>query len=161
MASMKVFMKIDGMPGSSTDQNHSDWCDVRGFDHMMEYPFDMRENKGRGEPVHGGLAVTKEIDKATPKLLEALAKKKKVKEVEVEFWRDNPSEGGSEKYFTIKLKDCRVIADRPYMPTPGKGAAEDSLSHMEEVKFAYREIEWTWLSGGQVPTTFNFTNPDA
>jgi type VI secretion system secreted protein Hcp len=160
MASMKVFMKIDGMPGSSTDQNHADWCDVRGFDHLMEYPFDMRENKGRGEPVHGGFQVTLEIDKAAPKMFEALAKKKKVKEVEVECWRDNPSEGGSEKYFTFKLKDCRVVSARPYMPT-GRNGAEDSLSHMADYRLAYREIEWTWLSGGQVPTTFNFTNPDA
>ena len=159
MASMKVFMKIDGMPGSSADANHGDWCDVRGFSHLMEYPFDMRENKGRGEPVHGGCSVTKEIDKASPKIFEALAKKKKVKQVEIEFWRDNPSEGGSEKYFTVLLKDCRVVRARPFMPT-GKEAA-DAMSHMEEVDFAYRQIEWTWLSGGQVPTTFDFGNPDA
>jgi type VI secretion system secreted protein Hcp len=160
MASMKVFMKIDKMPGSSADANHGDWCDVRGFMHTMEYPFDMRENKGRGEPVHGACSVTKEIDKASPKIFEALAKKKKVKQVEIEFWRDNPSEGGSEKYFTILLKDCRVVHAKPYMPTPTHGAA-DSMSHMEEVGFAYRQIEWTWLSGGQVPTTFDFGNPDA
>jgi type VI secretion system secreted protein Hcp len=159
MASMKVFMKIDGMPGSSTDANHSDWCDVRGFEHLMEYPFDMRENKGRGEPVHGAMKVYKEIDKSTPKIYEALAKKKKINSVEVEFWRDNPVEGGSEKYFTIKLKDCRVVNCKPYMPM-GK-EAEETFSHMEEVGFAYRQIEWTWLSGGQVPTTFDFSNPDA
>lgn len=161
MASMKVFMKIDGMPGSSQDKDHSDWCDVRGFEHAMEYPFDMRENKGRGEPVHGACSVSKEIDKASPKIFEALAKKKKVKEVDIEFWRDNPTEGGSEKYFTIKLKDCRVVQAKPYMPTAGGAGAEDAMSHMEHVGFAYRQIEWTWLSGGQVPTTFDFSNPDA
>ncbi|MCC6464569.1 MAG: type VI secretion system tube protein Hcp [Planctomycetes bacterium] len=159
MAAMKVFMKIDGMPGSSMDKNYKDWCDVRGFSHEMKYPFDMRENKGRGEPVHGECMVTKEIDKATPKLYEALAKKKKIKEITIEFWRDHPGEGGSEKYFTIKLKDCRLVYARPYMPTGPE--ANDTFSHMEQVGFAYRQIEWTWLSGGQVPTTFDFGNPDA
>ncbi|MBN4054947.1 type VI secretion system tube protein Hcp [Acidimicrobium ferrooxidans] len=155
---MKVFMKIDGMPGSSLDKNHKDWCDVRGFDHRLEYPFDMRENRGTGEPTHGSLKITKEIDKATPKLLEALAKKKKIATVELEFWRDKPGEGGSEKYFTIKVTDCRVVEDRPYMPPAGN---EGLPPHMEVVGFAYRKIDWTWLSGGQVPTTFDFSDPDA
>ncbi|MBK8207953.1 MAG: type VI secretion system tube protein Hcp [Planctomycetes bacterium] len=159
MASMKVFMKIADMPGSSSDGDHADWCDVRGFSHEMKYPFDMRENKGRGEPVHGECLVTKEIDKASPKIFEALAKKKKIGEVELEFWRDNPKDGGSEKYFGIKLKDCRIVYARPYMPTGPE--SNETFSHMEQVGFAYRIVEWTWLSGGQVPTTFDFSKPDA
>jgi len=156
---MKVFLKIDGMPGSSMDQNHADWCDLRGFKHEMNYPFDMRENKGRGEPVHGAFTVLKEMDKASPKLYEALAKKKKINGIELEFWRDKPGEGGSEKYFAIVMTDCRIVHAMPYIP---QGGAEDDLPpHMEEIGCAYRKIDWTWLSGGQVPTTFDFSNPDA
>lgn len=159
MASMKVFLRIANIPGSSLDKNHEDWCDVRGFSHEMKYPFDMRENKGRGEPVHGEMSISKEMDKASPKIYEALAKKKRIEEVEIEFWRDNPTDGGSELYFTIVLKDCRVVMAQPYMPMAG--GEDDSLSHMEKIGFAYRQIEWTWLSGGQVPTTFDFSDPDA
>lgn len=159
MSRMKVFMKVDGMPGSSLDKQHKDWSDVRGFHHDLEYPFDMRENRGRGEPTHGPCTVVKEIDKATPKLYEALAKKKKVNSVELEFWRDKPGEGGSEKYFTIKLTDCRVVHAKPFMPD-GDTGDETTPPHMEEVGFAYRQIDWTWLSGGQVPTTFDFSDPD-
>jgi type VI secretion system secreted protein Hcp len=155
---MKVFMKVDGMPGSSLDVNHGDWSDVRGFGHEMEYPFDMRENRGKGEPVHGHCTVIKEIDKASPKLYEALVKKKKVGSVDLEFWRDNPESGGSEKYFTIKLTDCRVVHAKPHTPESGD---ETTPPHLEEVGSAYRKIDWTWLSGGQVPTTFDFSDPDA
>jgi type VI secretion system secreted protein Hcp len=157
--SMKVFMKIDGLPGSSLDQKHKDWCDIRGFSHEMSYPFDMRENKGRGEPVHGAFTLLKEMDKASPKLYEALAKKKKINKVEFEFWRDKPGEGGSEKYFSIVLTDCRVVSAKPYIPIGAE--VEDLPPHVEEIGFAYRKIDWTWLSGGQVPTTFDFSNPDA
>lgn len=157
MASMKVFMKIADIPGSSSDKDHKDWCDVRGFSHEMKYPFDMRENKGRGEPTHGEFTIMKELDKASPKLYEALAKKKKVKEVELEFWRDNPKDGGSEKYFSIKLKDCRVVSARPFMPHDNA----EVFSHLDQIGFAYKVIEWTWISGGQVPTTFDFSQPDA
>lgn len=158
MAQMKVFMKIEGMPGSSLDANHADYSDVRGFQHELTYPFDMRENRGRGEPQHGALTVIKEIDKSSPKLYEALAKKKKVAGLEIEFWRDDPAAGGSEHYFTIKLTDCRVVFIKPYMVQDEK---TNLPPHVEEVGFAYRQIDWTWLSGGQVPTTFDFSSPDA
>lgn len=164
MSKMKVFMKVADIPGSSSDQNHSDWCDVRGFSHEMNYPFDMRDNRGAGEPVHGALKVTKEIDKASPKLYECLVKKKKVANVEFEFWRDNPNSGGSEKYFTMKIGECRVVNVHPYMHVgnePGVSQSEDLPPHLEEIGFAYRTIDWTWLSGGQVPTTFDFSNPDS
>lgn len=158
MANMKIFCKIDGCPGSTLDAKHKDWCDVRGFNHELQYPFDMRENKGRGEPVHGGLTITKEIDKATPKIIEALAKKKKINKVELEFWRDKPGEGGSECYFKIKIEDCRVVFAKPYTPKPGEQDAT-TPPHMEDIGFAYRKIDWTFDSGGQVPTTFDFSDP--
>ena len=158
--SFNVFMKIDGIPGSSMQNNRADWCDVRGFSHDLEYPFDMRENKGRGEPVHGALCITKEIDKASPKLLEALAKKKMVNSVEIEFERDKPGEGSTEVYYSIKLTDCRIVKARPHMPTPAEKDA-DTPPHLEEIGFAYRQIDWTWLSGGQIPTSFNFADPTA
>jgi type VI secretion system secreted protein Hcp len=160
MSGFNVFMKIDGMPGSATQTNRADWSDVRGFSHSLEYPFDMRENKGRGEPVHGALMLIKEIDKSSPKLLEALAKKKKINEVMIEFERDKPGEGSTEVYYSIKLTDCRLVHARPHIPTPAE-RDKTTPPHCEELGFAYRMIDWTWLSGGQIPTSFNFADPSA
>ena len=160
MSGMKVFLKVDGMPGSSMEANRADWSDIRGFNHELTYPFDMRENKGRGEPVHGECSILKEIDKSSPKLYEALAKKKKVETIEIEFERDSPKDGSTEVYFTIKLTDCRIVTARPYIPMPDE-KDETTPPHMEKVGFAYRKIDWTWLSGGQIPTTFDFSNPSA
>lgn len=158
MSNMKVFMKVADIPGSSKDANHADWCDVRGFQHEMKYPFDMRDAAGSGEPEHNAMMIVKEIDKASPKLYECLVKKKKIASVEFEFWRDNPTDGGSEKYFTIKLSECRVVFANPHMLLE----ASDSVPpHLDKIGFAYRAIDWTWLSGGQVPTTFNFSDPDS
>ena len=47
MGSMKVFMKVEGIAGSSMEKSRSDWSDVRAFDHELTYPFDMRDNRGR------------------------------------------------------------------------------------------------------------------
>ena len=158
MANMKIFAKIDGCPGSTLDSKHKDFCDVRGFEHELQYPFDMRENKGRGEPVHGALTITTEVDKATPKLFEALAKKKKIKDVQLEFWRDKPGEGGSELYFKIKIEDCRVVVLKVFTPKASESDKE-TPPHQVQVGFAYRKIDTTYDSGGQVPTTFDFSDP--
>lgn len=160
MGSMKVFMKVEGIAGSSMEKGRSDWSDVRGFDHALQYPFDMRDNRGRGEPEHGACTVIKEIDKASPKLYEALAKKKKIDSVLLEFERDKPGEGSTEAYFRIELHDCRVINARPHVPQGG-GKDEVSPPHMEQIGFAYRKITWTWDSGGAIETTFDFSDPKA
>jgi type VI secretion system secreted protein Hcp len=160
MGSMKVFMKVEGIAGSSMEKGRKDWSDVRGFNHALQYPFDMRDNRGRGEPEHGACTVLKEIDKASPKLYEALAKKKKVDSLLLEFERDKPGEGSTEAYFRIELHDCRVISARPHVPT-SMGKDENSPPHMEEIGFAYRKITWTWDSGGAIETTFDFGDPKA
>lgn len=160
MGSMKVFMKVEGIAGSSMEKSRADWSDVRAFDHQLTYPFDMRDNRGRGEPEHGACVILKEIDKASPKFYEALAKKKKVDSVILEFERDKPGEGATEAYFRIELNDCRVIQAQPHIPT-GPQVDANSPPHMEKIGFAYRKITWTWDSGGAIETTFDFADPQA
>ncbi len=157
MSGMKVFMKIEGIPGSATEKNRADWSSLRGFSHQLEYPFDMREGKGRGEPMHGACTVLKEIDKTSPKLYEALCKKLSVEKVEIEFERDKPGEGGTEIYFRIVLAKCRVVFARPHIPTVSE-RDETTPPHMDEIGFAYQEINWEWDSDGKLPTTFIFAD---
>ena len=157
---MKVFMKIEGMPGSATESGREDWSLLRGFSHELVYPFDMQDMSGTSEPKHGAVTILKAIDKASPKIYEALAKKIQVASVELEFERDNPNDGKTEVYSTMKLEDCRVIYARPHIPN-SQELNELSLPHMDKVGFAYRKINWTWKSGGQVPTTFDFDDPNA
>lgn len=158
MSGMKVFMKIEGIDGSSTEDGRDGWSDLRGFSHQLDYPYDMREGKGRGEPMHNACMILKEIDKTSPKLYEALAKKLKVEKVEIEFQRDKPGAGGTEIYFKIVLSNCRVVLARPFIPNVQE-RDETTPAHMDQIGFAYRIIDWEWLSGGKLPTTFNFDKP--
>ena len=157
---MKIWAKIDGMPGSATESGRDDWCELRGFSHEMVYPFDMQDMSGTSEPKHGAVTLWKAIDKSSPKIYEALAKKSQVASVEIEFERDNPNDGKTEVYYTMKLEDCRVIYARPHVPN-SQEITDQSLPHMDQVGFAYRKINWTWKSGGQVPTTFDFNDPNS
>lgn len=160
MAGMRVFMKIEGMPGSSLEEGRKDWSDVRGFEHALTYPYDMAAGRGTAPQVHGPCTVLKEIDKASPKLYEALAKNLKVTKVEIEFERDKPGDGSTEVYFKIVLSDCRVIAAKPHIPG-FKDRNPDLPLHLEMIGFGYRKIDWEWLSGGKLPTTFDFNAPSS
>jgi type VI secretion system secreted protein Hcp len=160
MAGMRVFMKIEGMPGSSLEENRKDWCDVRAFSQELKYPYDMGSARSAGHPQHGPCTVIKDIDKSSPKLYEALAKNLKVSKVEIEFERDKPGDGSTEVYFKIVLTDCRVVLAHPHIPMPG-AHNPDIPPHLDEIGFGYRKIDWEWLSGGKLPTTFDFNNPSA
>ena len=158
--SMKVFMKVKDMAGSATEAGRSDWSIVFGFDHLLKYPFNPSLGGGSGEPSHGACTAIKEIDKASPKLYEALAKKLMVASVEFEFERDLPGDGKTEVYFKILLTECRVTIARPHI-RHSTGPDDMMPSHLEEIGFAYRKIDWEWLSGGKLPTTFDFNDPKA
>ncbi|MFO0983703.1 MAG: type VI secretion system tube protein Hcp [Planctomycetota bacterium] len=159
MATMKVYLKVDGMAGSCTEKNHKDFSDVVGFIHETTYPYDMREGKGRAEPEHGPFTVIKEIDKASPMLHEACAKKKKVNKVDMELWRDKPDGGGSEHYFQYTLENCRVVHIKPWMEV-GSTSGKTSPPHLEEVSFAYQIIKWEHKADKK-NTQFDFQNPTA
>ena len=156
MATLNVYCQIEGMPGECVEQNHKDWCVVLGFDHQVEYPFDSREQRGKGEPQHAGVTVVKPLDAASPLLAEACAKKKKVNKVVLEFTRDNPEGGGTQKYYIVTLEDCRVIKIRPRMVEDVGAAAE--YPHVEEVSFSYRKIVWKQDPKSK-ETQFDFSNP--
>lgn len=156
MATMNVYCQIDGMPGECAEENHQDWCVVLGFDQQIDYPFDFREQRGRAEPEHGGLKILKPLDTASPLLAEACAKKKKVAKVDVEFTRDNPTDGATETYYSVSLEECRVVHVRPAMGEDPAIARE--YPHTEEVTFAYRKCVWKQVPAGK-ETQFDFKNP--
>jgi type VI secretion system Hcp family effector len=158
MATFQIFMLIDGIAGSSRDANHADYCDVRGLDHVLEYPYDMSEGEGRGKPQHGALEITKVIDKATPLLAMKLARMGQVPSVEIEFTRDDPASGDTVPYYRIQLKDCRVVKQRTMVPVGNADPTQPA--HLEVVGFAYREIIWTFEDGG-IEGGYNFNDPAA
>ena len=148
MSGMKMFMQVDGIPGSAVEAGRENWSLLTDFDQELDYPFDARENRGAGEPRHGAVTAWKDTDKSSPKLAEALAKKRRIESVTFEFERDNPRDGAAEVYYRVLLEDCRVVQLRP-------------SGHVESVGFSYRKITWTFDSGGAVEATFDFRDPTA
>ncbi|MCM0082095.1 Hcp family type VI secretion system effector [Geomonas sp. Red32] len=130
-------------------------CDMQGregsilvyaMDHDVSIPRSSTDGLATGKRVHGALTVTKEYDKSSPKLYQALCTGEHLKNVTIKWYRIT-KQGTEEHYFSHVLEDAIVVKMRPTMPVTLL-AANDPYRHMEEVSFTYKKIKWTWEPNG-------------
>ena len=130
-------------------------CDIQGregtklvysLDHPIEIPRDTHTGLPTGKRVHKPLTVTCEIDKASPKILQALTSGEQLSEVLVDFYRISPT-GAEEKYYTIKLEDAIIVSHEAHFPETFKPESE-VYHHLEDISFTYEKIVWTWQPDG-------------
>ena len=67
-----AFLKIDGVPGESTDDKHKDWIEVLSFNFGESQPSSATASSAGGATTERvnfqDFGVVKHIDKSTPKL---------------------------------------------------------------------------------------------
>jgi type VI secretion system secreted protein Hcp len=146
-----AFLKIDGIPGESTDDKHKDWIEV------LSYSWGVSQTASASASTSGGatheradfqdFSIAKTLDKASPKLALACADGTHIKLVTLELCRAG---GDKVKYMEYKMSNCIVSSDS----VGGGGGGEPT----ESVSFNYGKIEWTYTQqkradgsgGGQV-----------
>jgi type VI secretion system secreted protein Hcp len=127
--------------GSNHEKTHVDQIKVLAFDHTVEVPRDAISGQTTGLRVHKALRITKQFDKTSPLLMEALTTGEILTEVETFWYRAQP-EGGQQLYYRIGLENARIIRIHDYMHNcndPDKSHE----SHMEDVYFCYDRIMWS------------------
>ena len=130
-------------------------CDMQGrektilvysMSHDISIPRSPTDGLSTGKRVHGPLTITKEFDKSTPKLYQALCTGEHLKNVTLKWYRIT-KQGKEEHYFTHVLEDAIIVSIKPSMPiTLLKD--NDPYRHMDEVSFTYKKIKWTWEADG-------------
>jgi type VI secretion system secreted protein Hcp len=155
------FIKIDGIPGESTDDKHKDWIEVISFDHKMEQPASSTASSVGGATAervnHGTFNFAHLFDKASPKLYEACCTGKHIKEVTVEFCRAG---GDKVKYMDIKMEQVLVSKVEENGASTG-----DSGFPSEKISLSYGKIKWTYTQqkredgsgGGNVSAGWDLT----
>jgi type VI secretion system secreted protein Hcp len=130
-------------------------CDIKGregsimvqaTDDVVNIPKSPQTGLPTGKRVHNPFSMTAELDKATPKLYQALASGEQLKTVKLDFFRINKV-GTEEKYFTYNLQNAIVVSMRQYTPMcldPDNGP----LGHMVDIAFTYEKVTWTWAPDG-------------
>lgn len=153
-----AFLKIDGIPGESTDDKHKDWIEVLSFSWGVSQPAS-RTASSAGGAAHEradfqDFSVVKMLDKASPKLALQCANGKHIKSIVLELCRAG---GDKVKYMEYKMTECIISSDS----VGGGGGGEPT----ESITFNYGKIEWTYTQqkradgsgGGQVAGNWDLT----
>jgi len=129
LAAFDAFLKIDGIPGESSDVIHKHEIEIESWSYGM--------SQSAGGTNGGYIKVTKEIDKATPLLCFSSASGQSLNEVLLTL--RYPGGTNQVEYMTFKLKD--VLIERMQ---GGGGATDLAARPAEEVTFNFGTIEWTY-----------------
>ena len=148
---MPSYLSLEGqnqgnIEGSVAVKGHEKKILVQAADHTIEIPKSPQTGLPTGKRVHGPLTLTKEIDKASPKLFAALTSGEQMKKVKLEYYRISPK-GTEEKYYTVELENAIITSIRAWTPNC-LDAANKQMGHMEDVAFTYEKIKWTYEDGG-------------
>lgn len=154
-----AFLKIEGIPGESTDSNHTDWIEVLSFNTGITQPTSASASTGGGGPSERAnfqdFSVVKALDKSSPLIALACANGTHIGEVIIELCRAG---GDKLKYMEYKLSNCIISSWRP----GGSSQGGETLP-LEEISFNYGKIAWTYTQqrrsdgtgGGQVAKGWN------
>jgi type VI secretion system secreted protein Hcp len=132
--------------GNLGQKGHENEVIVQAFRHEVVTPTDPQSGQPTGQRVHRPVIVTKVYDKTSPQLYQALCTGERLTEVEIHWFRTS-KEGKQEHYFTHKLTDAVIVNIKAVMPNC-QDPSQSSFTHLEEVAFSYRKIEWTHVVAG-------------
>ncbi len=135
------FLKIDVIPGESTDDKHAEWIELLSFSHGVSQAASGASSSGGSLSAercdHADFSVTKTLDKASPKLALYCCNATHIKEVTVELCR---AAGDKQKYMEYRMTEVIVASARP-----GGSADGGEALPLEEVTFSYGKITWNYI----------------
>ena len=136
---MAGYIKIDGVDGESTDKNHEQWIKIVSVGQGVHRPISVGSDGSttKGSVSCGDIAVVKEVDKSTPKLIGLVCKGTKIGEIKIDLTTDT-GEGERTVFLTWTLKNAYVSS------YDVSGATDSGAPPTESLGLSYEEIEWTY-----------------
>jgi len=139
-----MFIKFEGVEGEAQHKNYGGWCNALSFSQgqsLLERQSLAGAARQKADVVFEDIVVVKELDKASPKLAEAVCQGKVFPKVEIHLTRSYTS-ADLVTYYTYELNNVLIVNYRiggsgysEHIPTE-----EISLS-FEEIKVTYTEID--------------------
>jgi len=146
-----MFLTVTGqtqgsIEGSCTIKGHEKTMLIQAVEHVIEIPKSPQTGLPTGKRVHGALILTKELDKASPKLFQALPSDEQLTDVKLSYYRISAA-GKEELYYTTELKNAIITSARTWVPNCLDGY-QRTMGHMEDIAVAYETIIDTWTPDG-------------
>jgi type VI secretion system secreted protein Hcp len=148
---LNAYLKLKGqkqgdIKGSVTQKGREGKIMVIAVSHEIISPRDAASGLPTGKRMHKPFVITKEIDKSSPLLYNALVNNENLTDWELQFWQ--PSATGQEKqHYSIALTNAN-IASIEFRMANNKHPDLMKFAEYEEVAFTYQKITWTWNDGG-------------
>ncbi len=148
---LNAYLKLEGetqgaIKGSVTQRGREDSIMVIAVNHEVVSPRDAQSGLPTGKRMHKPFVITKELDKSSPLLFNALCNNENLPTWELHFWKPSPT-GAEFQHYTVKLTNANVASIHSIMLN-NKRPELTSFAEYEEVAFTYQKIEWTWMDGG-------------
>lgn len=148
---LNAYMKLTGetqgeIRGPVTQKGRRGSIMVIGFGHEIVSPRDAASGLPTGKRQHKPLTITKEIDKTSPLLMQALVTNENLTEVIIQFWQ--PARTGKEvQHFTVTLVNAKIAGIRQEMLN---NKYPENMQHKERehISFSYQKIEWMHNKSG-------------
>lgn len=144
-AAEKYYMKVEGtkqgeFKGSVT-RNGSRWIEISSFSYAVKPPLDAATGQASGKRQHKPIVIHKNIDTASPQLLQACTTNEALKEVVFQVTRTGA--GGKEQlYETVTLTNAHIPSAKKI---GGKGTK--NKNEEEEIEFTFQKIVMTDANG--------------
>ncbi len=148
---MALFVKFDGVDGECQDKDHKAWIDVLSFSWGLHKAGAgaTGQTRRRGVVTVEDVMVTKEYDKSSPKLAEAVCKGTVFPKVHIH----NTATYGDARatYLEYELKNVVVTSHHVSAATSGDAVPMESMSlNFEEVKQTYTQYDANGIKKGNV-----------
>lgn len=135
-----AFLKIETIPGESTDSKHANWIEVLSYSHGVSQLSSGSASSGGARSSsrcdHTDFSIVKTLDKASPLLNLSCCNGEHISKVNLHLSR---ATGDKQVYMKYEMEDVIVSSVRP----GGSSKGGDSLP-LEEVSFNYGKISWTY-----------------
>jgi len=134
-----TFLKIDGIPGESTDNKHKEWIEVMSYSSgVAQLAAGERSTGGAatgGRCSHQDVSIVKALDKASPTINLYCCQGKHIPNVVIEICR---ATGNKEKYMEYKMEDVIISS-------VGVGGGGGGDLPTESVTFNYGKMTWNYI----------------
>jgi type VI secretion system secreted protein Hcp len=158
---MALFIKFDGVDGECKDKDHKAWSDLLSMSWGIHKAGAgaTGQTRRRGTATVEDVVITKEFDKASPKLAEAVLSGKVFPKVEIHNTATYAE--ARETFVKYELKNVSVISHNMGAAGSGDAVPTETMSlNFEEVKHTYVEFGQDGKKKGNVEMTWKVEEAD-
>ena len=148
---MAGFIKFDGVEGEAQDAKHKQWSDIDSFDQTIHKPGKgTGATRRRGDVILEDLNVVKRLDKASPKLGEAMCSGKVFPKVEIHV-SASYTDAGRVTYYAYELKNVQIVSYNVAGHVQAESVPTEHLTlNFEEIKVVYTENDKAGKKKGNI-----------